>query len=473
MRLMCLLTTMSILLACSGLLGDGREAALLREAELDAADEAEKARLEGDFDRAESMLRRRLAQSPDDVRSWRLLGDVNLTRGQRYQQRWKENLAWALDAWEKAVRLDPGNCAAWGRLAAGVVSAAENDATVVPRDRLASLPLQKGWASCAGATLLQIELEREPTAAELASASVPEGAGALQRLAAAAPWMADGVRKLPLDELVWESRLPWPDAQAGRPFVVLEVPATGGSVEGSEPRRFSSPEWVVPSRIAGSTLIYTDRRFPATVPEQAITQAPGCPGTTWTRSGPARVPVGNCVRGPQDPRASDLYDPKKLQPAGVAHYHERSIRVAAIPWETVAEKSVTCTGGPVGRLFIETPSCIVTYDKAVLQTRSLPLASGRTAWSEEHAQRMVDAARGGALFGEQVASHLARGEVAMGLPYGLYLWSQPEHTGCKGRGVFSKLEIVDGGLEFDCVVGQIKYHFRELSLVGIGFAGAG
>jgi hypothetical protein len=109
----------------------------------------------------------------------------------------------------------------------------------------------------------------------------------------------------------------------------------------------------------------------------------------------------------------------------------------------------------------------VAYDKAVSQTRSLPLSSGRTAWSEEHAQRMVDAARGGALLGEQNAARLARGEVAVGLPYGLYVWSQPELAGCKGRGVFSRLRIVEGGLEFDCAVGKTRYTFRELVLARI------
>jgi hypothetical protein len=113
----------------------------------------------------------------------------------------------------------------------------------------------------------------------------------------------------------------------------------------------------------------------------------------------------------------------------------------------------------------------VAYDEPIPQTRSLPVSSGRAAWSEEHAQRMVDAARGGALLGETVAPRLARGEVAVGLPYGLYVWSQPELTGCKGRGVFSKLRIVDGGLEFDCAVQGTQYTFRELAISQISEAG--
>jgi hypothetical protein len=457
-------------LACSGLLG-GREAALQREAELDAADEAERARLQGDFDGAEAILRRRLAATPDDARGWRLLGDVNLTRGQRFQQRWKENLGWAVDAYEKSVKLEPTNCMAWGRLSAAVLSASENEEIRVATERLAALPLEEGWSACAGATLLQLELERRPTSAQLASAPVPDDAGALQRLAAAAPTMPAAVRRLDLSALIWESELSWPAPAAGQPFVVLEVPATGASVEGSEPRTFSYPEWVVPSRRQGDRLVYPDRRFAAQVPQKAVTQATGCPGTTWTREGTERLPKGQCVAGPQARSASAIYDPKKLQPAGVAHYHERSIQPAVIPWENVADKTVRCLGGPVGRLFIEVPACQVAYDEPIPQTRSLAVSSGRAAFSAEHAQRMVDAARGGALLGETVAPRLARGEVAVGLPYGLYVWSQPELTGCKGRGVFSKLRIVDGGLEFDCAVQGTQYTFRELAISQISEAG--
>jgi hypothetical protein len=456
-------------LACSGLLG-GREAALLREAELDAADEAERARLQGDFDGAEAILRRRLSADANDARGWRLLGDVNLTRGQRFQQRWKENLGWAIEAYERSVKLDPSNCMAWGRLSAAVLSAAENDEVRVARERLDALPLAKGWSACPGAALLQLELERKPTSAELASARVPEDAGNLQRLAAAAPHMVAAVQKLDLSQLAWVSHLSWPEPAAGQPFVVLQVPTTGGSVEGSEPRTFSHPEWVVPSKRAGDRLVYPDRRFAAQVPQKAVTQATGCPGTTWTREGPERIPRGQCVAGPQDRSASPIYDPKLLQPAGVAHYHERSIKPAAIPWESVADKTVRCLGGSVGRLFIEVPACQVAYDEAIPQTRSLPVSSGKAAWSEEHAQRMVDAARGGALLGEPIAPHLVQGEVAAGLPYGLYVWSQPDLTGCKGRGVFSKLRIVDGALEFDCVVQETQYTFRELALTQIAGA---
>lgn len=459
--------SLSLLLACSGLFG-GQDAALKREAAIDAADEAEQARLRGDFDGAEAILKRRLAADPKDARAWRLLGDVNLTRGQRFQERWKENLGWAIDAYERSIQIDPLNCMTWGRLAASALSASENELTVLPRARLESWPLQKGWGACSGAVMLQIDLLRTPSEGDLAKTD--SDAPRLARLAAAAPHMAEAFRRIDVEDLVWEQSVSWPDPAQGRPFVVLELPADGGSVDGSEPRRFTYPEWVVPSRVSGKSLIYTDRRFPSRVPARAVTQAPGCPGTEWDRVGVERMPVGQCVAGPQEPRASEIYDPEILRPVGVAHYHERSIVPAIIPWESVAEKSVTCLGGPVGRLFVEVPACTVSYDRAILQVRSLQRSAGLAALSEEHAERMVDAARGGALLGELAARKLPRGEVAVGLPYGMYVWSQPELTGCKGRGIFSKLEIVDGGLQFECIVGERKFGFRELAITGIGFA---
>jgi hypothetical protein len=219
--------------------------------------------------------------------------------------------------------------------------------------------------------------------------------------------------------------------------------------------------------VSGGQITYEDRRFPATVPQKAWTRAPGCPGTTWHLEGVDRVAVGTCVAGPQDPRASELYDPDILKPAGVAHFHEPSIVHAKIPWEKVAEKSVRCLGGPVGRMFVDTPSCEVAYDEAVLQTRSVPVSSGIPAWNVDQAARLVFAARAGKLLGDDVAAHLARGEVGDGLPYTWFALTQPDLTGCKGRGVFQKLAVVDGGLEFGCEIQGVKYRFRELELVDV------
>lgn len=446
-------------LACSGLLPVAPSE--------DAGDEAVAALAREDFAGAEAILNRRLEADPKDARSARILGDVNLIRGQRFQEKWKENLGWAIDAYVLSVKNDPASCPTWGRLAGALVAAADNPATAVPRSTLDALPLAAGWAACPGAALLEVEWHRRPTEAELGAADLylTGEASETERLAAAAPWIADGVRKVDLSGVDWQAPAR-PALAGGTAFVVLEVPVTGDAVAGSDPRPFTTPERLTIHRVVGNHLVYVDRRFPARVPEIAFTRTTGCPGTTWDLQGVDRVPVGTCAAGKQDRRASELYDPKILKPTGIAHFHEPSIRLAEIPWEAVADKTVMCLEGPVGRLFVDTPSCQVSYDRAIPQTRSLPIDAGLTAWSPEQAERWVGAARGVRLFGD-AAPHLARGEAGVGLPFGLFAWTWPELPGCNGRGVYTKLQIVDGALEFACTVQGATYVFRELSLVEI------
>lgn len=455
-------------LACSGLLGDDGPS-FSEEAKLDAGDEAEQARLRGDFAGAEAILRRRLEADPDDPRAWRLLGDVNFTRGQRFVQKWKENLGWAVDAYTRAVEIDPTSCLAWGRLAATVVAAGENETTQVPRERLDALPLDAGWQSCPGATLLELELRRVPSADEVGAVrrKLSWDAAEAEVLATAAPWMRDAVGRVDLSGMEWREVLPRPEVGGDTHYVVLKTPVVAQSVENSKPRSFTYPEWLRIIRVAGGRIVYLDRRFPERVPSTGVTRATGCPGTTWTLEGPDRVAVGKCVAGAHDGRASEVYEPALLRPAGAAHYHHPSIAPATIGWIDIAEQSVSCLGGPVGRMFVDVPSCQVSYDRAIPQKRSIPVDVGLTAWSEEHARRMVDAARSAPLFGEALADKLARGQLGAGLPYGMFVWTQPDLTGCKGRGIYNKAQIVDGAIEFTCTLGELTVSFRELTVVDV------
>ncbi|MEQ1503940.1 MAG: CPBP family intramembrane glutamic endopeptidase [Myxococcota bacterium] len=362
-------------LGCAGL-GPGGS---VGDAAVDAGDEAEIARVAGDFTGAEAILNRRLKADPRDARSWRLLGDVDVSRGQRFPERWKENLGWAIEAYASAVTLAPTDCRAWGRLAVAVVAAAENPATAVPPETVAGWPLAAGIDACPGAPALQLALAStvEPAGSEVVRAAV---GGA------------------PLGSIGWGSWIPDPPASPGAPFVVTAIPTTGGAVDGSAPRAFTAPERITVTRVegdgGGARVVYADRRFAATVPAFAVTRAPACPGTTWTFVGPDRMPTGECAPGPQDRQASELYDPAILRPAGAAHFHEPSIRLATLSWDTVADTPVTCVGEPVGRQFVDTPSCRVRYDRAVPQTRWVPRSSGRVAASVEHADRILAAAVG-------------------------------------------------------------------------------
>jgi hypothetical protein len=448
-------------LACGGLFAGPDPVAA--EAELDAADSAEQKRLRGDYDGAENELKRRLAANPQDARAWRLLGDVNFTRGQYYRERWTKNLGWAWDAYSSAVNVDPTSCLTWGRLAAVSLALSDNDEFQITREQIEALPLDQGWERCKGATMLELEFHRRP-------AQQPDS---LAGLAEAAPWMVSAVVRLDLRDVGWKEVLARPELGSGAAYVVFPKPTVvAGSVDGSKPRSFTYPEWLTVGSASGGRIVYLDRRFPERVPAMGITRAPACRGTKWELSGPNRIPVGQCRAGPHDRRASEVYDPNLLRPSGTAYFHHSSIAPATVNWDDVAEGSVSCTGGSVGRMFVDTPSCQVSYDRAIPQRRAISSeGTGLVASSPEHAGLMVDVANAEELLGAELADQLARGRVGPGLPYSLFTLTQPDLTGCRGRGIFQKVRFVEGAVEFECKLGAVKYAFRELTVVDVAIGG--
>jgi hypothetical protein len=449
------------LLGCGGLFSGPDPVA--QEAELDAGDSAEQKRLRGDYEGAEKELKRRLNVNPRDARAWRLLGDVHFTRGQYYREKWSTNLGWAWDAYTSAVNVDPTSCLTWGRLAATAIAVSENPEFAIPRDQLDALPLEAGWEACQGATLLELEFRRVPEPR-------PES---LRELAGAAPWMVSAVVRQDHSSLSWKEVLARPELASGAAFVVFpKSPITAGSVDGSKPRSFTYPEWLTVGSASAGRIVYLDRRFPERVPAIGVTRAPACRGTKWELQGANKVPVGQCRAGPHDRRVSEVYDPNQLRPAGTSHFHQPSIAPATVDWNDVAEDSVSCTGGAVGRMFVDTPSCQVAYDRAIPQRRSISSdGTGLVALSAEHAAKMVDVANGQELLGNDLADQLARGRVAEGLAYSLFTLSQPDLTGCRGRGIYQKARFVEGAVEFECKLGAVTYQFREMTLVGVTIGG--
>ncbi|MEQ1505910.1 MAG: hypothetical protein ABMB14_26985, partial [Myxococcota bacterium] len=89
----------------------------------------------------------------------------------------------------------------------------------------------------------------------------------------------------------------------------------------------------------------------------------------------------------------------------------------------------------------------------------------------EHADRILAAAAADRWVGPEPSAHLVRGEAGAGLPYALFVLAAPDLTGCKGRGVFSKVRFVDGAAAFDCAIGGQTVSFRELAVVGIAPSG--
>ena len=384
------------------------------------------------------------------------------TRGQYFRERWGKNLGWAWDAYTSSVNVDSTSCLTWGRLAATALSASESPEFAIPRDKLEGLPLEAGWEKCKGATLLELEFRR-----------AGDPPGSLKELAAANPLLVQGLLRQDLDALTWQEVMPRPELGSGSAFVVLpKATITAGSVDGSKPRPFSYPEWITVGSASAGRIVFLDRRFPEQVPAIGVTRAPACRGTKWELQGANKIPVGTCRAGPHDARASEVYDPNLLRPAGTSYFHQPSITPATVNWEDVAEGTVNCTGGPVGRMFVDTPSCGVAYNRAIPQRRSISSdGTGLVATSAAHAAKMVDVANAEDLLGAATADHLARGRVAVGLPYSLFTMSQPDLTGCRGRGIYQKVRFVEGAVEFECTLGAVKYEFRELTVVDVKIGG--
>lgn len=460
--------TLAFALACGG--ADPGSAEAEAEAALDADDPAELARQAFNFQEAERILNQRLTADPGDARSWRLLGDVNWTRGQRYRERWKENLGWAREKYVHSLTVDPTNCVTWGRLATAVVAAQENELTRATPEELLGLPLEQGWEACGSAPLLALAFAREPTASQLDEARRKVGYnstwGELQ--AAAAPWQVEAVQRAARLDREWKKLLVRPTPAAGGTFVVLgEWPIGASGVKGAKARSFTYPEWLSIGSVSSGRLVFRDRRFPERIPSIGRVKATACPGTSWDLDGPDNLPVGTCKAGVYDRSKSPVYDPDKLRNASYAFYHHPSIAEAQIPWVDIADDSILCSGGPVGRRFEEIPSCQVSYDRAIPQTRSVLATAGLAALDQAHGEKMVQHLRAKPFWGEELAAHIGQNQVALGMSYSEFVAAWPDLRGCQGRAIHNRADIVDGAFEFTCELEPWAFTFRDLTLIDI------
>jgi len=454
-----LILTVLVGLACGGLGGGDPGATDPAQLLIDARD----------YPGAEKNLRARLEADPKDALAWRLHGDVSFVRGKDFRQRWKENLVKATDSYAEAVRADPARCRAWNRLATVVQARAAQDETRVPGEVLDALPWDQGWSACPGAALLALAENRLPTEAELdaAYAKAGKGASAYDVVRFAQPERIRAHEVLDYTGLSWKPAFERPEPVAGGAFAVLETPVTAVGIAGSKTRSFSYAEDITIQSISGGKIVYGDRRFPGTRPDKGVTLATACPGTTWAIEGPDNYPMGTCTKGSQTQRKSGVYDLNKLEMAGPAHWEYSTFPKARISWDVIAEGSVVCTGGRVGRLYQETPTCKVDFERAIPQQRTIPVDAGLAALDRAHAEKMVHAKRSSTVFGDALATHLAAGEVAVGLPYGLVGYSLPALTGCQGRALYTKAEIVDGGITFTCEIDGYNYVFVDLELASV------
>lgn len=434
----------------------------------DASDPAEQARLAGDYPFAERMLKQRLAENASDGRAWRLLGDVNLSRGQDYPQRWKENLRWAIDAYVEATRVNPSDCGAWSRLALAVASAYENDDTRVSPELLASVPIKRGQRQCEGhAALVEIAWKREPDAVSFGALRDRLGwsTPSYQVLLEAQPAVKETLAVEKLSGLSWKEPLAETKVTPGGPFVVLEA-TTARGVDGAVSRP-ADIEVITVGSISGGNLLFKDRKLPAKRPDTGVVKAVACGVTNWTLDGPDKYPVGRCRPGPAARSQSSAYDTTVLKATGPSHYAQPTIAKAAIPWDALIDGSVQCTGGAVGRLLIDVPTCPVKFDRAIYQTRQVPLSSGVPGVDLAHADRIFTARGLHSVYGEDVARHLARGDVAAGLPYSLLLLTQSDLRGCIGRGLFQKIELQGDQTKIECSFGGRSFTLVDLRVTKV------
>lgn len=459
-------------LACGGLMPVEKGELRGIQPNPDATDRAERARLNKDYQRAEAMLKDRLKDDPDDHHAWRLLGDVNLTRGQDYRKRWKENLVKAYDSYAQAVSLKPDDCSYWARLAAVVTMSYPAEGTRIDGATLEKLPIAKGWEHCAGPALVELELRRDP-APEVLEKYLEENRNADRwaQMKDLQPWVKDAWERVPLGQVSWiEDPTPVP-LVAGLPFVVVQPPLQARGVGHEYHRGVNGLERFVTNRVSGDRVIFTDRRFPEKIPEKATVKAGACQYTTWKDDKTTGKAIGNCSTGAFLRGRSALYASSMLQSAGPGHYEHTSIAPAQIPGEEVLWDSVRCIGGPIGKKFEYTPTCKVEYDKPNWLQRSLPVDKVLGTRGDAHAEQILEAARMREIWGDELTERMIRGDIGVGMPYSVFRYAMTDLTGCQGRALLTSHLINGGEMEWTCFAGEDgkdAYTFVDLQLAWIG-----
>lgn len=431
-------------------------------------DPAEQLRREGDFLRAEDMLKARIEADPSDHVAHMIFGDVKVSRGQAYRKKWARNLRKARQSYKDAVMLAPTECRYWERLAFTVAASAEDPEVRTTQEFLADLPLETGWFECPSPALLVLEEARLPGADTQEQVREELGADAtrFQLAAAANPHLIKAYQRLDLSSLPWGDPVAEATAQAGGYLVIFEGPVRARGMGGAQDRTIDGPEWVRIHEVLGDKISFRDTKVRSRAREDAIVLADGCPGTSWNL-GADGAPLGYCTPGPYDPRRTRLHDPDLLQVASASHWDQPTIDTSVIDRGIVVQGTVECLGGPVGRLMVDKATCRARFYRAATQLRTIPLLAGRVAATEGEAERMVDAYGMGALYGYDVGRALAEGRRAEGMPWSLFRQVETEVRTCTGRRLFQRAWFDDGHIVFYCNDSRENHKFVDLAYTGI------
>ena len=135
-----------------------------------------------------------------------------------------------------------------------------------------------------------------------------------------------------------------------------------------------------------------------------------------------------------------------------------------IYWET----GVRCLGGRIQRKIEYTPTCPVEFDQPNWLVRSLPVSKVVPARDEAHANQMIEAKGMAPILGTELSERMVKGQVGIGMPYGLFRYAFPDLKGCQGRALLNRHVLNGGQVDFACVLDGVAFHFTDLQLVWMG-----
>jgi hypothetical protein len=423
---------------------------------------------QGDFPTAEALIDELLAASPDGASGNRLLGDLSVRRAQKFSRTWEKNISKAIDSYRRAVEAEPADCENWNRLALVVAAGATLPSVRLGPELIKDLPLSAGHAACGGGALLFLEDYQRPTEEEAGAIRATLGDKLSDEAIRADrfPSLLVAYNAAALGELNWERVFAAPKAQVGRWFVVAEPPQLAKGVEGARGRTVDERLKFEILNAPGSTVVFLDFGFGATLSATAYVPASSCPGAvSWRISSESGRPIGYCTKGPVKPHAK-FYRADILRAADDSHWAEQTIRTSIM--NPAAAREARCVGGLVGLMLEHEASCAVSYKQAVSRKRKFDESQGIVAVDINHGDRILAARNGEVFYGVDVAKALAAGKVAKGIPYGSFLLTPSDNSGCLGERLLAGATFSDdySSMVVRCSADGFEFDFEGLALTG-------
>jgi hypothetical protein len=420
------------------------------------------------FPEAEALLDAALAANPDDPKTNRLLGDLSIRRLQKFPRMWDKNIVRAIDSYRRAVEGEPTNCENWSRLAAAVAAASERPKERFDHNLVKKLPLAEGNAACDGGAVLYLEDYQRPNEKQAAAIRAKLGEETSMEAVRADhfPELMVSYKAAALDAMSWETVLRGQRAREGGWFVVTDPPQLAKGIDGARDRSIEERGKYEILQAPGATVTFMDYGFGATLTAKAFVPASFCPGVvSWRISSDSGKPIGYCTKGSVKPNAR-YFRADLLRAADDSHWAEQSIRAAAM--NPAGAREAVCTGGLVGLMLEHEASCAVSYKQAVSRKRKFEKSQGRVAVDLAHAERILSARNGEVFYGADIAKHLSAGKVAKGLPFGLFMLTPGDTTGCRDEALLTGASFNEdySSMVLRCSADGFEFDFEQMALTG-------